>query len=203
MGGGGSAAGGGASQGQWGGLHATHYYHMYTSRGDVCLEIWGYGGMYVIIALSHLCGEESLKRRYVAAPWSTCLRKTRQNVASPTQGATPKRGSPYPQIKGPRQGVGVRIPNSRGHAKAWGSLSPNQGATPKRGSPYPQLKGPRQSVGVPIPNSRGHAKARESVSLTQGATLKRGSPYPQLKGPQNSLSKEIFGAFWGPVAKAT
>ena len=22
---------------RWGGLHATHYYHMHTSRGDVCL----------------------------------------------------------------------------------------------------------------------------------------------------------------------
>ena len=38
---------------------------------------------------------------------------------SPTQGATPKRGSPHPQLKGPRQSVGFRIPNSRGHAKAW------------------------------------------------------------------------------------
>ena len=116
------------------------------------------------------------------APWSTCLRKTRQNVASPTQGATPKRGSLYPQLKGPHRSVGVHIPNSRGHAKAWESVSPTQGATPKRGSPYPQLKGARQSVGACIPNSRGHAKAWESVSghteawesvsPTQGATPK-------------------------------
>ena len=28
-----------------GGLRATHYYHMHTSRGDVCLGIWGYKGM--------------------------------------------------------------------------------------------------------------------------------------------------------------
>ena len=33
---------------------------------------------------------------------------------SPTQGVTPKRGSPYPQLKGPHQSMGVRIPNSRG-----------------------------------------------------------------------------------------
>ena len=57
--------------------------------------------------------------------------------------------------------VGVCVPNPRGHAKAWESISPTQGATPKRGSPYPQLKGPCQSVRVHIPNSSGHAKAWE------------------------------------------
>ena len=72
--------------------------------------------------------------------------------------------------------AGVRIPNSRGQAKAWESVSPTQGATPKHGSPYPQLKEPRKSVGVRIPNSRGHAKAWDSVSPTRGATQKRGSP---------------------------
>ena len=40
---------------------------------------------------------------------------------SPTRGATQKCGSPYPQLKGPHRSVGVRIPNSRGHAKAWES----------------------------------------------------------------------------------
>ena len=40
---------GGGSQGG-GGLRATHYYHMHPSRGDVCPGVWGYGGMYVIIA---------------------------------------------------------------------------------------------------------------------------------------------------------
>ena len=45
---------------RWGGgLRATHYYHMHTSRGDACLEVWGCGGMYVIVALSHICREES------------------------------------------------------------------------------------------------------------------------------------------------
>ena len=39
----------------------THYYHMHTSRGDVCLGAWGYRGMYAIIALSRLCQEENLK----------------------------------------------------------------------------------------------------------------------------------------------
>ena len=38
---------------RWGGLHATHYYHMHTSWGDVCLGVWGYGGVYAIMALSH------------------------------------------------------------------------------------------------------------------------------------------------------
>ena len=31
---------------RWGGLRATHYYHMHTSTGDVRLGVWGYGGMY-------------------------------------------------------------------------------------------------------------------------------------------------------------
>ena len=35
--GGGSAGGLGGGFPRWGGLHATHYYHMHTSRGDVCL----------------------------------------------------------------------------------------------------------------------------------------------------------------------
>ena len=38
-------------------------------------------------------------------------------------------GSPQPQLKGPHQSVGVLKLNSRGHAKAWESLTPTQGAT--------------------------------------------------------------------------
>ena len=39
--GGGVRPWGGGSQGG-GGLRATHYYHMHTSRGDVCLgQVWG------------------------------------------------------------------------------------------------------------------------------------------------------------------
>ena len=56
---GGTAGRGGVSKGE--GLRATHYYHMHTSRGDMCLGAWGYRGMYAIIALSHLCLEESQK----------------------------------------------------------------------------------------------------------------------------------------------
>ena len=80
-------------------------------------------------------------------PLAQSTSKTRQNIGprpnpiSRTREATPKRGSPYPQLEGPRQSVGFHIPNLRSHAKA-----------------YPQLEGPRQSVGVRIPNSRGHAK---------------------------------------------
>ena len=44
----------------WGGLRATHYYHMHTSWGVVCLGVGGYGGMYAIIALSRPCREENL-----------------------------------------------------------------------------------------------------------------------------------------------
>ena len=53
----------------------AHYYHMHTSRGDVCLGVWGYGGLYVIIALSRLCWEESLKcRRWPLAAGAAALR---------------------------------------------------------------------------------------------------------------------------------
>ena len=43
---------------------------------------------------------------------------------------------------------GIHHPNSRGHTKAWESITPTQGTTPKCGSPSPQLKGTHQSVGV-------------------------------------------------------
>ena len=46
--------GGGGLQ-RWGGLRATHYYHMHTYRGNVCLGVWGYGGMHAIIALYCHC----------------------------------------------------------------------------------------------------------------------------------------------------
>ena len=52
LGGGGVAGGWGGWGPKVGGLRAAHYYHMHTSRGDVCLGLWGYGGMYMIIALS-------------------------------------------------------------------------------------------------------------------------------------------------------
>ena len=52
--------GGGPKRGG-GGLRATHYYHMHTSRVCVCLGAWGYRGMYALIAISRLCQEESLK----------------------------------------------------------------------------------------------------------------------------------------------
>ena len=64
-GGGGGGSAGGLGGGYWqlgqggGGLRATHYYHMHSSRG--CLGAWGYRGMYAIIAISCLCQEESLK----------------------------------------------------------------------------------------------------------------------------------------------
>ena len=85
--GGGFGRGGGGGVPKVGGLRATHYYHMHTSSGDVCLGVWGYGGMYAIIALSRPCWEESLKVRRVAplhpppfpppplfphAPWLVC-----------------------------------------------------------------------------------------------------------------------------------
>ena len=98
----------------------------------------------------------------------------------PTLGPTPQRGSPYPQLHGPCQTVGVHIPHLRGDAKAWVSVSPTQRPTSKRGSPYTPLKGPYKSVGVRIPNSRGHAKAWDSVSHTQGATPKLRQPFTHV-----------------------
>ena len=33
---------GGGGFGRWGGLRTTHYYHMHTFKGDVCLgRVWG------------------------------------------------------------------------------------------------------------------------------------------------------------------
>ena len=49
----GSLAGGGGFP-RSGGLCATRYYRMHTSRGDVCLGVWGYGGMYVKAEGLHL-----------------------------------------------------------------------------------------------------------------------------------------------------
>ena len=55
VGGGFQPRGGGVPR--WGGLRVTHYYHRHTSRRDVCLRVWGYGGMHAIIALSRHCRE--------------------------------------------------------------------------------------------------------------------------------------------------
>ena len=88
-----------------------------------------------------------------------------------------KYGSPYPQLKGPHQKVGVRIPNSRGYARAWESASPTSWAMQKHGSLNPQLK--------------GRAKLWEAISPTQGTTLQRGSPYPKLKKPRQSVGVRI------------
>ena len=57
--GGGVLPGGGGLQGG-GGLRATHYYHMHTSRGDVCLWVWGYRGMYVIIVIVIVMKERTM-----------------------------------------------------------------------------------------------------------------------------------------------
>ena len=97
---------------------------------------------------------------------------------------------PYPQLKGPRKSVGVHIPSSRGHDRAWQSISPTRGATRESGSPYSQLKGPRHSVGVRI-TTQNHAKAHESASPTRGATQKRGNPYAPLEGPRHSMRVRI------------
>ena len=91
-----------------------------------------------------------------SGPWSTCPKETRQIDPTPSVGkstsltpwATPKRGSPYPQLQRPRQSVGVHIPKSRGDNKAWGSAYATKGAMAKCASPYPQwsLKGERRMV---------------------------------------------------------
>ena len=116
----------------------------------------------------------------------------------PTQGVTPKCGSPSPQLEGSHQSRGVHHPNLRGHTEVCESITPPQRATPKRESASPQLNGPHRSVGVHHPNSRGHTKARnpnsrghtkacESITPTRGATLKRASPSPQFERPHRSV----------------
>ena len=82
----------------------------------------------------------------VSTPNSRGHTKVWESISA-TQGAAPKCGSLYPQLKGPHHNMQVRIPNSRGHTKVWESISATQGATPKYASPYPQLKGPHQGVG--------------------------------------------------------
>ena len=49
--------------------------------------------------------------------------------------------------------MGVRHPNSRGHAKAWESVTQTQGTTPRRASLSAQLEGPRGplSLGEGLP----------------------------------------------------
>ena len=74
--------GGGMVVRRGGGLRATHYYHMHTSRGDVGLGAWGFGGMYVIMALSGLCQEESLKGRVPPPPTNDiCIARRLANPA--------------------------------------------------------------------------------------------------------------------------
>ena len=63
--------------------------------------------------------------------------------APPTKEGGPNNGGLYPEREGPRQSVGVHIPNWTGHTKA-----------------------PHQNVVVRIPNSRGHPEAWQGVSPT-------------------------------------
>ena len=107
--------------------------------------------------------------------------KTWESI-SPTQGATPKSGSPYPRHKGPHQSVEVCIPTPR--------------AAPKSGSPYPRHKGPQQNAEVRIPDSRGHTQAWEPVSLTQVTTPKPGSPIPNSMGHTKAW-ESVFRNEWG------
>ena len=60
-----------------------------------------------------------------SAPWSTCQKKrgVKESIST-TQGAAPKRGSPYPELEGPNSSVGVRIPNSRGQTEARECITP-------------------------------------------------------------------------------
>ena len=114
-----------------------------------------------------------------------CLRKTRKNVASPSQGATPKRGLrvPNPNSRGHTTKRGLRVPNpnSRGHTTKRGLRVPNpnsRGHTTKRGLrvPNPNSRGhaTKRGLRVPNPNSRGHATER-------GLRV----PNPNSRGPRN------------------
>ena len=104
---------------------------------------------------------------------------------------------------GVTRGSGVHHPNSRGHAKAWESITPTQGATPKLGSPSPQLKGTRSEVAhkwahwLHHPSRLGglqHFRARDKFSSDPHGQI--GYINPAVSGgPQRFRALESFFVF--------
>ena len=119
------------------------------------------------------------------------------NSITPTQGNTPKLGSPSPQREGPNRSLQIHNRSSIGHTEAWESINPTPWATTMCGYPSPNLRdhtiygeyitptpgaklkdaspqleldGPHRSVGVHEPNSRGHIEVWESITPTLGNT---------------------------------
>ena len=124
---------------------------------------------------------EAMPKRRRPNPQIKGPRHTRGSPYPPLKGPQEKRGSTYhqlntlyPQLKGPYRSVGVRIPKSRGHTKAWRSISPSPRATTKCGRRYPHLEGPQQRVGVCMPNASGQAKSVGVRVLGAGATSQVG-----------------------------
>ena len=87
----------------------------------------------------------------------------------------PKRGSPSPQLEGPRKSVPqlegprpsaeVHHPNPRGHTKEWDSITPTRGATQKHGSPLAQRFRAEDKI-----------NSRPQVGRFTAYTLSSGSP---------------------------
>ena len=130
--------------------------------------------------------------------------KTWKSLTS-TQEATPKLGTPSPQLEAPSQSLGVHQPNSRGHAKAWESILPHsrkhaeewesitltQGAATSRGSP--STRDATEKRGSPSPKSRRHTKALESITPAVEATPKGGTPSPHvIPSPGATPKQEIW-----------
>ena len=98
-----------------------------------------------------------------------------------------RRGSPYPQLAGRRDGMALRTPTSRG--------------LPTCASPYSQLEEPRRGVRFHIPNLRGLAKAWEFEPSCGGAAPRHGSPYPQLKWPCEGKAWESLSPTRGAMPR--
>ena len=84
----------------------------------------------------------------------------------------------------------VHIPNRRGDAKVWASISPTGGPT-KAWQSMSATQGPWQSEEICIFNSKTQAIAWESVTLTPQAKPKCRTPHLQLKGPRLSAGVRI------------
>ena len=102
---------------------------------------------------------------------------------SPSQGATPKRGSPYPQLEGPHNFVDSRvpIPNSRGHKKFVGCVKSvakiRRLKLVYQKTPKPCTKAP--SSDQKTPGQKMLLKIRQSLPKNRFLPKKKTKPYPK------------------------
>ena len=90
------------------------------------------------------------------------------------------RRSPSPELEGPHQSLGLHHPYSRGHAKAWESITPTPGAS--------------GNLGVHHPKSRRYAEAWESNTPSRGARQNCGCPSPHIEGLQQTVGVVLWGS---------